>query len=1316
MPWNDTTVDSQILAIHAALVPTGPQGEVVLFGGDEHWEAQQESAGGDKWKKTRVYDVATHQLLNVPIPSPDSDVFCSHHAFAADGRLLIVGGTSKWPQSGDAHAHGLDFLGHARCWLYKPRARKWVETSRLNRNPAQADNPNTGGRWYPGCVTLGNGDVFACFGHLQQGDYRHRNTLPERFNLAANAWVNGPKTMADPIEPTVGNPVDPHHGIRFLMFARVFTLSDGRLFFATPMPVDFATATTEEGGYFSTRYDPVSGDYTGNKIQQPGPVGYLDWSRPAVMLPLLPAEDYRPRVLFCGETEALKIDLGDPNAQWQPTSPRAASVAALTRANSNAAILPTGEVCLVGGVNVVSPEQGVQQAEIYTPAIDWNAGTYTLPSDHWAVDGDLAAHVRNYHSTALLLPNGKVWVAGGDKDALSGDPDVVGVKRIELFEPSYVAVPNRIQIASAPRFAPYGSSFEIEIDRPATSVQRVALIRNGSATHSTNNDQRYVGLTIQARSGNTLTVAAPPHGNVAPPGYYMLWVVDTGGNPCQLARFVRLAHVGCSAFTDRSTFSEEEILSLGGGGQATVDNAVYIYFDGFLEGELTGSPDFALSWDDNGDPIPASQITLVPGGRLLEVTPADPDVPQRVTFPFHVRFGGTTAWGSVSGERRVRVTFTLGMHSCSQTLDLTKSPNPYMTDIDPVANNPGWLSTDVRVFAMGEGQQLFGVAQAGGGDGRAFMRAVLNKFNTSPNNASHPFLTIATAEDDSPLVLSSSVFGIDVYNYVVAKVRYRANTTVAQRVKVFFRMFNTTGTAMEYNGSTTYRHSGPGPDAVPLLGRAGGELVSIPFFVSQRVDTRAGRPGATSMANQQLDPTHEIKDIVPAPGSEVTMYFGAWLDFNRTGKRFPLQPGAGDGPWPEASCVSIQELVRGAHQCLVAEVYFEPDATDPGETPSSSDNLSQRNLAIVGSDNPGGPDSHLAMHTFEVKASSIQGLPQGALFEAVPPGAAASTHLLIGPSKREYPDELFFRWHNLPEDAEVTLSFSDIDTAEIMQLAALRLSPGAFTAVDKHTIAFRAGDAASMPLPGGRAVHIPALLNVQLPDTVHYGEVYRVSVQQVDGSTQRVIGAFQMTIPVSNATLLVDEESRTLSVLKHILTKIPTSDRWHPIFLRYLKGQADKVDALGGDSSSIHGNPDGSGDPYVPPPEKPSGGGLRRCLQAWLLSLVLAVGLVGLGAVESAAARGVIAVVAIVLIALLARSWAVRCCGRIRCALLDHVLLGAAAAAGVLGVLLVGGLDADFHEGATASAAVIAALAALGSFVLRCRGECCDEDAGLPCD
>jgi hypothetical protein len=148
-----------------------------------------------------------------------------------------------------------------------------VEAARLSKNPDQPDEEESGGRWYPGLVTLGNGDVLALFGHLMQKDFRHRNTLPERYNQSANAWILSPKEMAFPIEPG--------GGVRFLFFPRVFTLPDGKLFFATPMPVDFESAASGDGTYFSTRYDPVTGNYEGTKIPEPGLGGYLDWSRPA---------------------------------------------------------------------------------------------------------------------------------------------------------------------------------------------------------------------------------------------------------------------------------------------------------------------------------------------------------------------------------------------------------------------------------------------------------------------------------------------------------------------------------------------------------------------------------------------------------------------------------------------------------------------------------------------------------------------------------------------------------------------------------------------------------------------------------------------------------------------------------------------------------------------------------------------------------------------------------------------------------------------------------------------------------------------------
>ena len=94
-------------------------------------------------------------------------------------------------------------------------------------------------------------------------------------------------------------------------------------------------------------------------------------------------------------------------------------------------------------------------------------------------------------------------------------------------------------------------------------------------------------------------------------------------------------------------------------------------------------------------------------------------------------------FSAFADTRGVKVTFTLGTNTCIGMLELTKSPNPYMLDIDPAANNPYWLSTDVRVFKVLESEMKFGdLTQGSGGDAPyTFIKQVLDKFVGAPNDA-----------------------------------------------------------------------------------------------------------------------------------------------------------------------------------------------------------------------------------------------------------------------------------------------------------------------------------------------------------------------------------------------------------------------------------------------------------------------------------------------------------------------------------------------------------------------------------------------------
>lgn len=184
MPW-DPSIDSEVLAIHAALLGTG---EVLYFGGDEHSKVQHEANDLDH---TRLYDAATNTVSSPGTPSsPVGDVFCSGHAHLPDGRLLVAGGTEDFPLP-EGQFHADHFPGLRDAWVYQPLARSWRRVADMNAEPGFAYNGRGGGRWYPTLLTLANGEVLAMGGHPSSSDRRpnHNNDSPERYDSSTNRWT-----------------------------------------------------------------------------------------------------------------------------------------------------------------------------------------------------------------------------------------------------------------------------------------------------------------------------------------------------------------------------------------------------------------------------------------------------------------------------------------------------------------------------------------------------------------------------------------------------------------------------------------------------------------------------------------------------------------------------------------------------------------------------------------------------------------------------------------------------------------------------------------------------------------------------------------------------------------------------------------------------------------------------------------------------------------------------------------------------------------------------------------------------------------------
>jgi hypothetical protein len=162
---------------------------------------------------------------------------------------------------------------------------------------------------------------------------------------------------------------------------------------------------------------------------------------------------------------------------------------------------------------------------------------------------------------------------------------------------------------------------------------------------------------------------------------------------------------------------------------------------------------------------------------------------------------------------------------------------------------------------------------------------------------------------------------------------------------------------------------------------------------------------------------------------------------------FPLtlDPNAMDGPYPESACRSIQEHIRGRHECIVAEVFYEGDLTARGETPGSSDNLAQRNSGSFTFGQSGVRRSRIRRCIrWRLNRRSWSGKTQSRRISFTREQGANMQAILTSERGRESfrLDELLFRWHNLPTASTVTLTFSaPITTTMLLSLAQLRLSP-----------------------------------------------------------------------------------------------------------------------------------------------------------------------------------------------------------------------------------------------------------------------------------
>jgi hypothetical protein len=342
-------------------------------------------------------------------------------------------------------------------------------------------------RWYPTATALPDGRILVTAGEINCDGCNA--LVPAIYDPATNSWTRLTNASRN-----------------FPYYPHMFVLPDGRVLAASTNRAAIASVALDLASQSWSVVDPAVLDGGSAATYAPGKIVKSGLGRD----PDLPGAPSVPTTYV--------IDMTRPSPAWRQTASMA-----FPRTEHNLTLLPDGTVLATGGSrnsDVGDTAAAVLEAEL------WSPGTET-----WTVMAAMQTP-RMYHSTALLLPDGRVLVAGGGRDF----PEVDQLSA-EIYSPPYLFKGPRPTIASSPASIQYGSAFSVGTPDGAR-IGAVSLVRLGAVTHAFNEDQRFVPVTFQPSTGG-LTIQAPAGANLAPPGYYMLFIVDANGVP-SVAAMLRL--------------------------------------------------------------------------------------------------------------------------------------------------------------------------------------------------------------------------------------------------------------------------------------------------------------------------------------------------------------------------------------------------------------------------------------------------------------------------------------------------------------------------------------------------------------------------------------------------------------------------------------------------------------------------------------------------------------------------------------------------------------------------------------------------------
>jgi galactose oxidase-like protein/PKD domain-containing protein len=441
-----------------------------------------------------------------------------HAALLHNGRVLIVSGSGNLPTNTNLQAAiydpatgtittqpvNWDMFCNGMVVLSDGRA--IVNGGTLQYDPFHGQlvsavyDPSTGqftnvqnmahGRWYPTVTSLSDGTIMTFSGLDENGN---TNSTVEIYTVGSG-WSSA-----------FGSPFTPP------LYPRMHLLPSGKVFYS--------------GSTTSSRYFDPSAHTWSSVVATTNYSGTRTYGT-SVLLPLTPANSYKPVVMIMGggnpatnTTELIDLSAATPKWTFGPNMSQ-------PRIEMNATILPNGKVVALGGsLNDEDTTTASLNADLYDPATN----TFSSAGQN--------AFARLYHSNSLLLPDATVLFIGGNPARGTYE------QHIEIYRPAYLfnqdgSLATRPSISGVPSTGiGYGSAFQVQTP-DAAGISSVVLMRAGAPTHAFDMEQRLVALSFTAGSG-VLNVTAPPNGNIAPQGYYMLFLLNASGVP-SLAQFVQL--------------------------------------------------------------------------------------------------------------------------------------------------------------------------------------------------------------------------------------------------------------------------------------------------------------------------------------------------------------------------------------------------------------------------------------------------------------------------------------------------------------------------------------------------------------------------------------------------------------------------------------------------------------------------------------------------------------------------------------------------------------------------------------------------------